>query len=307
MITVDQHLFQPSLKEKEKQHILILDIFVNLGFAVVETFAAILTNSVSLFSKGVHDFGDAFALSITYVAQKFLLKPPTEERSFGNLRITILAAFFNALALFVVTGLVFVEAFERIKDPQPVPGLPLIILAVVGVVVNGIISYRLFGKREDVDAKSIFFHSLEDSLGALGVLIAGVVIQFTNFYLIDSIISILIGLIVLYGAFKVSYEAIQIFLEGTPRGVNIKEIQEGVLSKFKEVQAMHDIHIWVLGPGRYALSAHLAVDDMTITDSRLLLNRVKNLMRNKFNIWHTAFELECPSCLLPWDKPTEQK
>lgn len=307
MVTVDQHLYQPTLKEKEKRSALLITMLLNLTFATGQLIVSFFSGSLAMISDSVQGFGDSFAIGVAYLAQRFLLKPPTGEKSFGNLRITILVAFFNALSLYLITFLIFAKAIEKIFNPTLVSAPPLLIFGVLGVLVNGFSSLLLLKNSKEIDIKGVFFHSLLDSLGSLGVLIAGIVLSFSNFYLIDPLISLAIGLLVLYGAFKVSVEAIGIFLEGTPRGIDAALIKTAIMEKFKEVDAVHDLHLWVLGPNKFALSAHLAVNDMTISDSRLLLNRVKNLMRNKFNVWHTAFELECPSCLTPWDIPEEKK
>jgi len=280
-------------QEAKKQ--LILGLILNGSFTIIELVGGLLSNSLALISDAMHDFTDTIALSLSLYANKKSVQKPSKTKTFGYKRATIIAALFNAIVLIALTFFIFYKAYQKILNPEKVNGMIVFIIAVFGILFNGIVVLRMWKtKDKDINMRSIFWHITEDFLGWIGVLISGVVIIFTDFYIIDPIMSILIGLIVLYSAWDIVKEGVNIFLEGVPRGIDVKKVEDSI-KKIDKVKDVHDTHIWSLGPGNYSISAHVAVPNMKVDETYPILCRIHSELK-KFHIEHTTIEFECSSC-----------
>jgi cobalt-zinc-cadmium efflux system protein len=281
-------------KESRKQ--IKFGIILNGSFTIVEFIVGIISNSLALISDALHDLTDTFALLLSFFASKKAEEKPTETKTWGYHRATILAAFVNGIFLVVLTLFIFYRAYIRILNPEPVKGPLVLGLAVFGILFNGAIVLKLWkSKDRDLNIKSIFWHISEDALGWIGVLIAGIIITFTNFYIIDSIISIAIGIIVLIGAWSIIKEATNILLEGVPEGISVNEVKKE-LKNIKPIKGVHDIHIWCTGSNYYILSAHIEVPDMKICDTNKIISKIEKVLKEKFNISHTTLAFESKKC-----------
>src|SRR3989338_3590098 len=277
---------------RESKKNLIFGIVLNGSFTLVELAGGLLSNSLALISDAIHDLSDTIAIGISLYANEKAQAAPTKTKTFGYGRTTVLAALINAIALILITGFIFYRAYLRILEPKPVEGMIVFFIALVGMIVNGAIALRMWkSKDKDINMRSIFWHITEDFLGWIGVLISGVVIIFTDFYIIDPIMSILIGLIVLYSAWDIVKEGVNIFLEGVPRGIDVKKVEDSI-KKIDKVKDVHDTHIWSLGPGNYSISAHVAVPNMKVDETYPILCRIHSELK-KFHIEHTTIEFEC--------------
>ena len=206
------------------------------------------------------------------------------------------AAMANAFVLIALTFFIFYRAYQKILNPEQVNGMIIFVIAIFGLVFNGIIVLKMRRTKEkDINIKSVFWHLMEDVLGWAGVLVAGIVIIFTGWYIIDPIISILIGFIVIYGAFDVVKETLDIFMLAVPEGVNIDDIIKGI-KRVPEVKGVHDLHVWTVGSNHHALSGHLLVKDTKISKTYPILCKVNKMLEKKFNIKHTTIEFECVNC-----------
>ncbi|HII95772.1 MAG TPA: cation transporter [Candidatus Methanofastidiosum sp.] len=280
----------------EAKKSILYGIILNSIFTVIELVGGILSNSLALLSDTIHDFSDSVALGISYYANQKAQSSPTKTMTFGYRRTTILAAFINSTILMALTFFLFYRAYLRILNPEPVNGKMVFVIAIFGIITNGIIAFKMLrGKDKDLNIKSVFWHITEDFLGWVGVLIAGAIIYFTGAYIIDPIISILIGLIVIYSAWGIVKESANIILEGVPEGLNVQEI-ETEIKNIQNVNDAHDIHVWSLGTNYNALSAHVVISNMTVDQSHEVLNRINTMLKEKFNIKHTTIEFECSRC-----------
>jgi cobalt-zinc-cadmium efflux system protein len=280
----------------EAKKSILYGIILNSIFTVIELVGGILSNSLALLSDTIHDFSDSVALGISYYANQKAQSSPTKTMTFGYRRTTILAAFINSTILMALTFFLFYRAYLRILNPEPVNGKMVFVIAIFGIITNGIIAFKMLrGKDKDLNIKSVFWHITEDFLGWVGVLIAGAIIYFTGAYIIDPIISILIGLIVIYSAWGIVKESANIILEGVPEGLNVQEI-ETEIKNIQKVNDAHDIHVWSLGTNYNALSAHVVISNMTVDQSHEVLNRINTMLKEKFNIKHTTIEFECSRC-----------
>jgi len=281
---------------REAKKSILYGIALNSIFTVIELVGGILSNSLALLSDTIHDFSDSVALGISYYANQKAQSSPTKTMTFGYRRTTILAAFINSTILMALTLFLFYRAYLRILNPEPVNGKMVFVIAVFGIITNGIIAFKMLkGKDKDLNIKSVFWHITEDFLGWIGVLIAGTIIYFTGAYIIDPIISVLIGLIVIHSAWGIVKESTNIILEGVPGGLNVEEI-ETEIKNIQNVNDAHDIHVWSLGTNYNALSAHVVISNMTVDQSHEILNKINTMLKEKFSIEHTTIEFECSHC-----------
>lgn len=274
---------------------LIFGIFLNAFFTIVEFIAGIFANSLALITDSIHDLSDTLALILALVATRKAEKKPDVKRTFGYQRATILAAFINSIFLIVITFFIFIKAYERIINPQEVDGFTIFIVAILGVIINGLIVLKLSKGREDINIKAAFWHMMEDFLGWLGVIVAGIIIIFTDWYIIDPIISIIIGLIILYGVWGIIKDTVNILLEGVPKGLDVNQIKKSI-EGIKNVKSVHDIHVWCLNPSSCLLSCHVRVPDMKVGESKETIEQISEMLKEKYKIIHTSIQLECDDC-----------
>jgi len=281
---------------KENRKHITFGILLNGSFTIIEFVVGLIANSLALISDALHDLTDTLALFLSWFAAKKAEDKPTLEKTWGFHRATILAAFINGIVLVLLTLFIFFRAYQRILNPQPVQGIYVLGIAVIGITVNGAIVLRLWKSKErDINIRSIFWHIWEDALGWVGVLIAGIILVFTDFYIIDPIISIIIGLIVLKGAWGIIKETTNILLEGVPQEINLKQV-ENEIKKIKNVKDVHDTHIWCIGSSYNVLTAHLVTSDMRICDTNKIIGKVDKMLKSEFNISHSTLAFESKEC-----------
>ncbi len=275
---------------------LLAALVLNLGFALTEAVAGLFANSLVLIAGALHDAGDAVALLLSYIGHRLSLLPPNYRRTFGYRKVRILVAMLNALALGVFTVFVLRAAVLRIARPEPVKSPVLILMAVIGVGVNGLAVLILQRHRESLNIRAAMWHLLDDLFGFVAVLVGGLVIRFTGWSVIDPLLSIAVAGLVLYGTWRVFRQSVSILIDSTPRGVNFEEVREFIVGFAPEIDGVHDLHIWTLGEGERALMAHLVVKDAPVSSFYPMLSRLECGLKERFNITHTTLELECAGC-----------
>jgi cobalt-zinc-cadmium efflux system protein len=261
---------------------------------LAEIIGGILTNSLALLADAGHMLVDVASLVMSFLALTFALKPPSKERTFGFHRLEILAALANGVTLILICLYIFYEAYRRILTPRPVQGPGMLAIAFIGLVAN-VAAIMVLEKGESLNVRSAFLHVLGDTLSSVGIIVGGLVMLVTGWYIIDSIISVLIALIILVSAYRVTMEAINVLLEATPRGIDLQEVVDAV-QKVEGVRDIHDVHIWSITSGLHALSAHLLIDDQLTSCSVDIVERVKYLLKRDFGIAHTTLQCECEHC-----------
>jgi cobalt-zinc-cadmium efflux system protein len=270
-------------------------IAVGLTLAILfaEVIGGILTNSLALLSDAAHVFADVFALVLSWVAIYLTTLPASNRRTYGYHRMEVFAAFINGASLIVIAVWIFYEATNRLMSPEPVKSLPMLIVAAIGLLVNIVVALIFMKESHDnLNVKSAFLHVLGDALSSAGVIIGGVIMSFTGWYLVDPILSFAIGLVILLGSVRVTREALNILLEGTPKGVNTSEVSDEI-KKFGFVKDVHDLHIWSIRSDYAALSAHVLVDAQSIRAMQNTLSSISDMLKEKFGIAHTTIQLEC--------------
>ncbi len=273
---------------------LIIVLILTACFMFVETGAGFYTGSLALLSDAAHMLTDVFALLIAYFAIWFTLKPATSKKTFGFYRAEILAAFFNSLLLFAISGGILIEAYKRIQHPTEVKSLEMTIVAVVGLCVNLTGAYILVKYQSgNLNIRGALFHVLSDALGSVGAIIAGLIMLKTKWYYADSITSIVVAVLIIRGAWVLFRESAHILLEGTPKGLDLEAVQDSICSH-DGVISVHDLHAWTLTEGFEALSAHLVVEDMHRGEN--LIHEIKKGLYGKFRVSHVTLQVETVDC-----------
>jgi cobalt-zinc-cadmium efflux system protein len=261
---------------------------------LAEIIGGILTNSLALLADAGHMLVDVASLVMSFLALTFALRPPSKERTFGFHRLEILAALANGATLILICLYIFYEAYQRILTPQPVQGPGMLAIAFVGLVAN-VAAIMVLEKGESLNVRSAFLHVLGDTLSSVGIIVGGLVILVTGWYVIDPIISVIIALLILVSAYRVTVEAVNVLLEATPKGIDLREVVEAV-REVDGVRDIHDVHIWSITSGLHALSAHLLIDDQLTSFSVDIVERVQSLLKHDFGIAHTTLQCECEHC-----------
>lgn len=281
-------------KDFKEKNPLIFVLCLTVGFMLLEAAAGFLTGSLALLSDAAHMLTDVFALSLALFAIWFALKPPTSAKTFGFHRTEVLAAFFNSLLLFVITVGIFVEAYKRIRNPIEVKSLEMTVVAFIGLGVNVFGAYILSSvKSNNLNIRGAILHVISDALGSVGAVVAGLVMLKTEWYYADPIISVLITALILRGAWKLFSESIHILLEGTPKGMDLKVVENAICSH-SGVLGVHDLHAWTLTEGFEALSAHLVIEDISLSEN--LIKNIKEHLHDKFEISHVTLQVETRKC-----------
>jgi cobalt-zinc-cadmium efflux system protein len=280
--------------EREKKLLLILAFTATL--TVLEIVGGFISNSLALLSDAGHMLTDSLAVFLSYLAIRWSRRPANHRKTFGYHRAEILVALANGVALVAIAGYIFYEAVLRFFNPQEIKTGILLAIATIGLAGNLFGLFILKGEsHENLNVRSAFFHILADTLSSVGVIVGGVVIWFTGWYLVDSLIGVLIGGIVLRGAVDLVMESGEILLEATPRDIDLAHLRQEV-QKIPGVEDLHDIHIWTIGSGMRALSAHVLTDNISTREGQEIACRIRAVLGDQFNIAHTTLEMECETC-----------
>jgi cobalt-zinc-cadmium efflux system protein len=261
-----------------------------------EVVGGIFANSLALLSDAGHLFTDLVALGLTLVAVRQVQRPSNRRMTFGYHRVGILVALFNAVTLIGITGAIFLGAALRFRDPPEVEGGLTLAVAVVGLAANGFVMGLLWRRqRANLTVHSAFLHVIGDALGSLAVIASGAIILATGWFWFDPAISVLIGLIIAFGAWRILREGLSVLVEAAPAGLNVAELA-AALTLVPGVSDVHDLHVWSIAPGIRALSCHVKMDDRPISEGDRILWRVNELLAARFAISHSTIQMETTGC-----------
>lgn len=265
-------------------------VILNLAFTLIETGYGLYAHSMGLLADAAHNFGDVLSLLMTWAANILLMRAATEKYSYGYKKTTILSALANALILVFISGIILYESFNKLFHPVSVHEMIIIVVALIGIAINGSTALLfLKGSEEDINIKSAFLHLAYDALISVGVVLAGVIILFTNWLWLDPLAGIIIVLVILLGTSGLLRDSVNLILGAVPRGVN----QQGVrnyLSQLPGVVAIHDLHIWGLSTRENALTAHLIMPDKHFTDEDY--QEINHILAHDFKIQHVTLQIE---------------
>jgi cobalt-zinc-cadmium efflux system protein len=260
----------------------------------VEVIGGIWYNSLALLSDAWHMLTDLLSMLLCFLAGRMVLRPPTAEKTFGYYRVEVLAALANGITLVLVALYIFYEAFQRILFPRTVEVLGMLTIAIIGLVANLVSMTFLSRSIFNINIKSAFLHVMGDALSSIGVVIAAIIMYFTKWYIVDPIISIIIGTIIMFGTSKMLREVIHILMEGTPSRIKLQEVVK-TLKSVPNVVDVHDAHVWSVTSYVHYLSAHVIVTRNGYEDTGKVLNELKNKIKEKHGIRHTTIQLETAS------------
>jgi cobalt-zinc-cadmium efflux system protein len=267
-----------------------------LVFVAVELVAGFRAHSLALLSDAAHNFTDALALLLAWFGFYLQSKPANEIKTFGYHRAGVLSAFVNALTLVALAAFIFYESYRRLLDPQPVHETVMLVVAALGLALNGGIMWGLrSAQQHDLNVRSAFVHMLGDLLGAIGIIAGALIIRFTGWEQVDPLLSILIGALIIWTAWDIIKESLNILLEGSPRGLEL----QSVIAEMRGIEGVldvHDLHIWSLGSSTHALSCHVLIEDVPPSSSDCILRRLNDVLAERFRIRHTTVQFEHVSC-----------
>src|SRR5579871_1018640 len=274
-----------------KPSVLAWAMLATLGLVVAEVFGGLLGHSVALLNDAVHNLSDVPALGISWIAMRWAERPADSEKTYGYHRAGTLAAFTNSVLLVLLAAWLGWEAVERLRSPVSVIESWMIWTSVGALAVNGGITLALARGRGDLNLRSILIHNLGDALSNVAIIVGAVAIGLTGARWIDPLLGLGIGALVLWSSIGILRESAHILLEGRPREMGIEEVARALL-EIEGVHEVHDIHIWSLGGAHIALSLHARVPDMHMDQCECILERIKAVAKEKFQIDHTTVQLE---------------
>jgi cobalt-zinc-cadmium efflux system protein len=267
-----------------------------IAFVVIELASGVRAHSLALISDAGHNATDALALLLAWFAVYLQGKPADESRTFGYHRAGVLAAFVNAATLIVLSGWIIFESWRRLLNPVAVNETIMLSVAAGGLVLNGgiMIGLRRTGGN-DINIRGAFLHMLGDLVGAAAIVVGALVIRASGWTQIDPALSILISALIVWTAWDITRESLNILLEGLPRGIELKQVTEAV-RRIDGILDVHDLHIWSLGSNSHALSCHVLIADMPPSQSDHILRRLNHMLGDRFHVHHTTVQFEHASC-----------
>jgi len=275
--------------------VLKISLGVTLAYIVLLVAAGIRAHSLALLSEAGHNLSDFLALLLSLVAVYFQSRPANASKTYGYQRAGVLAALVNATSLVAVSFFIFYEAFRRLQHPEHVQASVMMWVAAAGVVMNGVIALLLYRSGGDVNIRSALLHEVGDTLSTAAVIAGGWAILITGNYWIDSALSVGIGALILWSAFGIVRETLNILLEGTPRGMKLEKV-ESAIREIEGVNDVHDLHVWSIGSESHALSCHISIADIPPSVSERILRDVKECLLHDFRIDHTTIQFEHIVC-----------
>ena len=268
----------------------LIGIILNVIYIVVEVVYGILINSMALLADAGHNFSDVLGLLLAWGAAYLAKTAATEKRTYGLRKSTILAAFFNAIILMIAVGAITIEAVRKIIYPEPVQGSTMMIVAGIGFIINSITALLFMkGREKDLNIKGAFLHMTADAGVSLGVVIAGLLIVFTNWLWIDPVMSLIIVLVITVGTWGLLRDSFHLSMDAVPKSINLKEVGN-YLKSIQGVKEVHDLHIWALSTTETALTAHLVIPEETKDD--FFLKKICGDLHSKFGIEHSTIQIE---------------
>jgi cobalt-zinc-cadmium efflux system protein len=266
---------------------------ISACYFFAELIAGFMTNSLALLSDAGHMLSDIGALSLSLFAFRMARRPATLQSTYGFHRIEILAALFNGLTLWLIVGIIFAAAYGRFRQPPVVESYGMMIVAVVGLVVNLVAAAILHGGHDhNLNLRGAFLHVVSDAVGSVGAILAGVIMLTTRWYVADPLISIFIGILILFSSWSLVRDSLSVLMQTVPKGIRLEEVRQ-TIEAVDGVREVHDLHIWAVTSDIFTLSAHAVVT--RDGDFHEVLNGIEDTLKERFNIEHTTIQLEIES------------
>jgi len=276
---------------------LLASTLLNLSITFVEVIGGLVSNSLALLSDALHNLGDTVAIFIAYVAGLISKKEHTRQKTFGYKRVEILAALFNAVILAVIIIYLFIEAWHRLSRPEPIKGLLMLIVAVVGFLAN-LLSVFLLKKLsgKSINIRAAYLHLIGDTVSSAIVIVTAVLIYFFKIYWIDPLVTFLLGIYLLKETYSILREAVDILMQATPHGLDLNEVKH-TLENIRGIDNIHHVHAWNLSDQDIHFECHVdLVSDIRISETESIKESIHELLLTKFNITHVTIQYEYNCC-----------
>jgi cobalt-zinc-cadmium efflux system protein len=270
---------------------------LNFSISLVQVAGGIISNSLSLISDAIHNLGDTSAIFIAFLAGKHADKRPDARKTFGYKRTEILAALFNAVVLIAICIFLFVEAYERFRNPQAIKGGIMLSVAVFGLIAN-LISVLVLQKEKshNLNIRAAYLHLLGDTLSSVAVIAGGIAILVWQIYWLDPLVTVAVGVYIIYHTWDVVRQTVDILMQATPRHIDIQEIKQSV-EALPQVENIHHLHIWQMDDEHIHLEAHLNISqDLSLSKAQTVRHDVETLLKDKFGISHITLQIEYKGC-----------
>ena len=264
--------------------------FLNLAFTLIEIFGGLWTNSMAILSDAIHDLGDSVSLGLAWYLENYSKREGDRRYSYGYRRFSLLGALINTTILIVGSGFILSEAIPRLFSPEPTNAPGMVIFALIGIIINGLAVLRLRG-TESINARVVALHLLEDVFGWVAVLVVSILLIFTDYYILDPILSILFTLFILYNVVRNLRKTIALFLQAVPENLDIEEIEDELLT-LDMVQSIHHTHIWSLDGVHHVLSTHVVLHEDVSKDDLLCIRESIKFKLRQYDLSHSTIEIE---------------
>jgi cobalt-zinc-cadmium efflux system protein len=269
-------------------------LIISSVYFFAELIAGFITNSLALLSDAGHMLSDVGALGLSIFAFRVAKRPATHHSTYGYHRVEILVALFNGLMLWLIVGIIFASAYNRLFNPPAVESSGMIVVAVLGLLVNIAAAAILHAGHDhhNLNMRGAFLHVMSDAIGSVGAIAAGAIMLATGWYLADPLISIFIGVLILFSSWSLVKDSLSVLMQWVPKGIHLDEVRQ-TIEAVDGVNKVHDLHVWAVTSDIYTLSAHAVVENGG--DFHQVLNGIEETLKERFNIEHTTIQLETES------------
>ncbi len=292
METLTEHTHHSALPVESK---LKFGLILTVSVLIAELVGGFVSNSLALLGDAGHVFADMIALLLSWYGVRQARRPSSSRMTFGYHRVGVIIAIVNAITIFTIAGVILYRAYSRFVQPPEVKGVLMLSIALVGLGANIFVAFWLRKEQQsNLNVRSAFWHALGDALASIGVIIGGIIILFTKWFLVDPIISVLISCIIILAGYRILKEGFRVILEATPQHVDIMELVDN-LKRVPGVKDMHDIHVWSISPELHAMSCHVLIDDLTTSQAASIRSKIEDVLRQS-QIEHTTLQMECEQC-----------
>ncbi len=273
-----------------------ISIILNFIITAAEFVGGIISGSLSLLSDALHNLNDTVSLGISLIARKISKKEANWEKTFGYQRAEIIGAFINLVTLVIIALFLIKEGIERFYNPQPIDGMIMFIVAIVGLLGNIITAVLLYrSSKENINIRSAYIHIMSDAFSSVGVIVAGILIIQYQLYIIDTILTLVIAGYILWQSYYMLRKTINILMESTPANIEVPEIQQA-MSQVSGVLDIHHMHVWRLDEKNILLESHVVIDEEDMNQMESIKSALKELLISDFNIHHSTLEFEFEPC-----------
>ncbi len=273
-----------------------ITILLNIGITAAEAIGGVLSGSLALLSDAGHNLSDVIALILAYFGARGARMKPTKRSTYGFKRLEVVTAFINALALVAISLFIVIEAFGRYKNPQPIQATLMLSIAAIGLLGNLLSVWILRRDRhKTINARAAFLHLLYDALASVAVIIGGIVILLSGWYLVDLILSVIIAMMIFWSSLDIIKEAGGVFMEAAPKGIDVDEVARTIAS-IPKVKGVHHLHVWSISSSQVALSCHICLSQEDFTDYPAVILAVHEALREAYGIDHATIQPEGDQC-----------